>query len=523
MIDAMNIASILTQAVERYPDHVALVFKDRCWTYKEWNLRVNRMAHALAGLGVRTYDRVGLYVSTNEASVTTYFACQKLGAVAVPMNFRLSATEVRQILQDSGVRILVYGSDYIQNVMQIEEFLRSVHDYVCVVKGEALVQSQHLRYENLVSTGPDSEPNCRVTADQLSALVYTSGTTGRAKGVRHSHANDVAIAMNCVMEYSLTHGDRALHIAPLYHVGGMQAFFLPHMLVGGTNVIEGRYDALLTLQTIQEERITTLFAVPTQIQEMLFHPKFNEFNVSSLRMITTGGTPISSATMERVLTDFCPNLYNGYGSTEASLTLLLHPRDASERLGSCGKSTLVSRARIIAADSSRDVRPDETLGPNETGELIVRGPQMMSGYWNNPDESSKKLRHGWLYTGDLFRRDDDGYFYFAGRADDMIVSGGENIYPREVEEVLYHCPGVQEAAVVGLPDEKWGQVVTAFVVSSNPQLTEAIVTEFCRSNNRIAGFKCPKRIVFIDGLPTNPSGKVLKRQLVADYTSPDVS
>ena len=519
MIASLNIASILTQAVERYPDHVALVFKGRRWTYKEWNSRVNRLAHALAGLGVRTYDRVGLYVSTNEASVTTYFACQKLGAVAVPMNFRLSATEADQILRDSGARILVYGSDHIGNVTQIEESLRSVHDYICVAKAEALVQSQHYNYENLVSTGPDFEPNCQVSADQLSALVYTSGTTGRAKGVCHSHENDIAIAMNCVMEYSLTHVDRALHIAPLYHVGGMQAFFLPHMLVGGTNVVEGRYDALRTLQTIQKKRITTLFAVPTQIQEMLFHPRFNEFDVSSLRMITTGGAPISAATMEKVLTEFCPNLFNGYGSTEASLTLLLHPEDALERLGSCGKSTLVSRALVIAADSNRDVRPDETLGTNEIGELIVCGPQMMSGYWNSPDESNKKLRHGWFYTGDLFRQDSDGFYYFSGRADDMMISGGENIYPREVEEVLYHCPGVQEVAVVGLPDNQWGQAVTAFIVRSDSQLTEASVAEFCRSSSRIAGFKRPKRIVFLDRLPTNPSGKVLKRQLVAEYTN----
>ena len=395
MTDNLNIASILLQAVERYPDHVALVFKGRSWTYKEWNSRVNRLAHTLADLVVRHYDRVGVYLSTNEASVTTYFACQKIGAVAVPMNFRLSASEGRQILQDSGARVLVYGSDHVDNVRQIERSLRSVHDYVCVNKSETPGGTQHHDYEMLVSSGPDSEPNCIVSADQLSALVYTSGTTGRAKGVCHSHQNDVAIAMNCVMEYSLTHADRALHIAPLYHVGGMQAFFLPHMLVGGTNVVEGRYDALQALQTIQDERITTLFAVPTQIQEMVSHPRFDEIDVSSLRMITTGGAAISSTMMKKVLTEFCPNLYNGFGSTEASLTLLLHPADALDHLGSCGKSTLVSRARVIDADSSRDVHPDETLGPNEVGELIVRGPQMMGGYWNNPDESNKNCL---LYT-----------------------------------------------------------------------------------------------------------------------------
>jgi len=505
----MNIASILTQAVERYPNHEALVFRDRHWSYTQWNSRVNRLAESLIQLGVRSYDRVGLYVSTNEASVTTYFACQKLGAVAVPINFRLSVSEVRHILQDSGARLLVYGVNHVDNVLQIEKTLRSVHDFICVNYDNATAPIDHHDYEDLVTRGSDTETSCHLMPQQLSALVYTSGTTGRAKGARHSHENDIAIAMNCVMEYSLTHN---------YHVGGMQAFFLPHMLVGGTNVVEGRYEALKTLQTIEKKQITTLFAVPTQIQEMLFHPEFKQFDVSSLRMITTGGAAMSSATMERVIREFCPNLFNGYGMTEASLTLLLHPPDALQRLGSCGKSTLITNTRIIVADLDRDVHPDEIVGADEIGQLIVRGPQMMTGYWNNPEESNKKLKFGWLYTGDLFHRDADGYYYFQGRMDDMIVSAGENIYPREVEEILYHCPGVQEAAIVGLPDEQWGQAVTAFVVRSDPLLSELEIDEFCRSSSLLAGFKRPKKVFFLEKLPTNPSGKVLKRELVRKFS-----
>ncbi len=322
----MNIASILIHAVERYPNHEALVFLGRRWTYEAWNARINRFAQALAELGVRPFDRVALYLSTNEASVTTYFACQKLGAVAVPMNFRLSPGEVGHILGDSGARVLVYSGGLAENVRRVAGEVRSVHDHVCVGADAEPADAKHHDFETLAEAGDgEREPRYNSAPDHLSALVYTSGTTGRAKGVMHSHANDLAIAMNCVMEYSLTHTDQALHIAPLYHVGSMQAFFLPLMLVGGTNVVEGRYEAL---KTIQAERITTLFAVPTQIQEMLFHPRFREFDVSTLRMITTGGAAMSSATMERVLSEFCTNLFNGYGMTEASLTLLLHPRDA---------------------------------------------------------------------------------------------------------------------------------------------------------------------------------------------------
>ncbi|TAL84178.1 MAG: AMP-dependent synthetase [Candidimonas sp.] len=515
----MNIASLLNRSVDRYPDAIALVFDQRRWSYAQWNIRINRVAEALVDLGVRPFDRVALYLSTGEASVTVYFACQKIGAVVVPMNFRLAAGEVAHILQDSGARLLVYSHALARQAVQAQQQVNGVHDCIVVAdEGEALAEG-HYRYEMLAEQGGGQhEPDYCAAPGDLSALVYTSGTTGRAKGVMHTHANDLAIATNCTMEYSLAATDRALHIAPLYHVGGFQAFFLPHVMVGGLNVIEPRYRALSTLERIQSERITTLFAVPTQIQEMLFHPDFKRYDVSSLRMITTGGSAMSSTTMRHVLTDFCPGLFNGYGMTEASLTLLLHPRDALARLGSCGKPTLMSEARVVINDAGRDVRPDEMAAADEIGQLIVHGPQVMAGYWNNPGETKKRLKHGWLYTGDLFSRDASGYFTFHGRVDDMIVSGGENIYPREIEEALYRCPGVQEAAVVGLPDEKWGQVVTAFIVRSDPALSAEAVNEFCRNNGSVAAFKRPRRIQFVDELLTNPSGKVLKRELVRLYS-----
>jgi fatty-acyl-CoA synthase len=297
----------------------------------------------------------------------------------------------------------------------------------------------------------------------------------------------------------------------------MQAFYIPHLMVGGTNVVLGRYDVLRTLETIQAERVTTLFAVPTQIQEMLFHPRFRDFDISSLRMITTGGAAISTTTMERVIREFCPNIYNGYGMTEASLTLLLHPQDALAHLGSCGKPTLVSTCRIVRSDPGREATPEDVAGPGEIGQLLVRGPQMTSGYWNNPVETQRRLKHGWLYTGDLFSRDDHGFYRFHGRADDMIVSGGENIYPREVEDVLYRCPGVKEAAVVGLPDPRWGSIVAAFIVRADPALTAEAVDEYCRNCDDLAAFKRPRRVTFLDTLPTNPSGKVLKRELGARH------
>lgn len=513
----MHIARILEASVERFPDRTALVFENRRWTHARWGARVRRFAQALSDLGVRPGDRVAFYVSTSENSVTTYFACQTLGAVAVPLTFRLSPGEAAYIIRDSGARVMVYGRNLTDNALKVAAQVRSVHDFISCAYDAANVPEGHLHFDTLCETPDRDEPRPIPDGRDVSALVYTSGATGRPKGVIHSHANDAAIAMNCVMEYGLSRRDRALHIAPLYHVGGMQAYFLPHLMVGGCNVVLGRYEAEKTLETIAAERITTLFAVPTQIQEMLFHPRFRDYDIASLRLVTTGGAAISKATMERVVAEFCPNIYNGYGMTEASLTLLLHPEDALERLGSCGKPTLISECRVI--DGRPDAAPSQTVAAGEIGQLIVRGPQAMTGYWNNPFETSKKLRAGWVYTGDLFSRDADGFYYFHGRADDMIVSGGENIYPREVEEILYRAPGVQEAAVVGLPDEKWGQIVAAFVVAA-PEVDAASLDAFCRASDDLAPYKRPKKVFFVDALPTNPSGKVLKRELVAAHALP---
>jgi acyl-CoA synthetase (AMP-forming)/AMP-acid ligase II len=503
----MNVPTLLLRTAERFPDRLALVHGPRRWTYAAWLGRVRRLAHALSELGVRPSDRVAFYVHTSEASVTTYFACQLLGAAAVPLNFRLAAGEVRHILRDSGARVLVYGRPLAETVLAIAPELRTVHDFVCCAAEGEDVPDGHLRFEALAErtedpgrSWPDPLPTHR------SALVYTSGTTGRPKGVMHSHGNDVSIAMNCVMEYSLSRRDTALHVAPLYHVGGMQAYFIPHVMVGATNVVLGRSAAVATLEAVEAERVTTLFAVPTQIQELLFHPRRDEFDLSSLRMITTGGAAISAATMERVIRELCPNVYNGYGMTEASLALLLHPEEALTHLGSCGKPTLITQCRVLR-------EAGQPADPGEVGQLVVRGPQTMLGYWNDPPGTERKLRDGWLQTGDLFSVDPDGFYTFRGRVDDMIVSGGENIHPREVEEVLYRCPGVKEAAVVGLADARWGSVVTAFVVKGSPALTAEAVDDFCRASPDLAPFKRPRRIAFVDALPMNPSGKVLKSEL----------
>lgn len=518
----VTINTLFENTVAKYPDYPAIVYCDKAWTYAEWNLRVRRLAQALSDIGLRATDRVAIFMKTSEATAAAYMACQLLGAIAVPINFRLSANEAAYIVRDAGARILIYDDSLLATVEKITATLPNLLALICAADESIEIPADHLRFDALIEATTDRpELRPQPAPDDIAALVYTSGTTGRPKGVIHTHSNDAAIASNCVMEYSLTRRDVALHIAPLYHVGGMQAYFIPHLMVGGTNVILPRYEPLLTLQMIEQYRVTTLFAVPTQIQDMLFHPQFRTIDTSSLRMITTGGAAIPAATMERVINEFCPNIFNGYGMTEASLTLLLHPGDALAHLGSCGKPTLISSCQLVSHDSEQGSCAADANGGGKVGQLIVRGPQMTRGYWNNPLETEKRLKSNWLYTGDLFRIDDAGYFHFLGRADDMIVSGGENIYPREVEEVLYRCHGIQEAAVIGVPDPKWGQAVAAFIVRSDDQLTAAAIEKFCRDSDDLAAYKRPRKFVFVDKLPLNPSGKVLRRELAAAYATID--
>lgn len=511
----MNISDLFERTVQRYPERLALVDGDKRWSYKEWDYRVRKLALALINLGVRPLDRVALYLQTSEATATAYFAIQLIGAVAVPLNFRAAPGEAAYMIGDAGAHVLIYSENLLEQAVEIQRRTPHLNVIIGVLNDLNKLPKNHLHFDELINKADYVDGiTIKQSPETLSALVYTSGTTGRPKGVMHTHANDVAIAMNCTMEYSLTHRDVALHICPLYHVGGMQAYFMPHLLVGGANVILGKYDPETTMKAIQNHKVTTLFAVPTQIQDMLFHEKRNDYDLSSLRMITTGGAAIAPAVMERVVNELCSGIFNGYGMTEASLTLVLHPNDAIARLGSVGKASLISECRIITNDPSREVKPDEVVKTGDVGQLIVRGPQAMQGYWRNPTETAKKLKNGWIYTGDLFSTDDDGYHYFHGRADDMIISGGENIYPREVEDVLYRVPGVQEASVIGVPDDKWGQIVTAYIVRSDAKLSPEEIDKSLRNSADLASFKRPKRYEFIDALPTNPSGKVLKRDLL---------
>jgi fatty-acyl-CoA synthase len=313
--------------------------------------------------------------------------------------------------------------------------------------------------------------------------------------------------MGCVMEYGLARHDRALDIAPLYHVAGLHSWLLPHLYVGATNVVMRRYDAEQAVRTLASAAITSLYAVPTQVLTMLEVADRDRPRFPALRRLVTGGASSSAASLGRAAEVFTPQVYNRYGQTEASCALTLHPEDAATRAGTVGTPTLITEVRL------RSLAGEGECAPGEVGEIVVRGPQMMREYHARPEETARVLVGGWLHTRDLAARDAEGFYTIRGRLDDLIISGGENIYPREVEAVLQAHPGVRQAAVIGAPDRRWGEVVTAFVVRRDPRLTEEALIAFCRESRALAAFKRPRIVRFVEALPSNPSGKIIVPEL----------
>jgi len=502
----VNIPTLLTRTVERFPHRPALVYAGRRWSYAQWYARMGRLADALSQLGVRPSDRVAFYMHTCEASVTTYFACQRLGAVAVPINFRLSPGEVEYILQDSGARVLAYDQPLTDKALAAAKRLRIVHDYISCAEDARAVPPGHHHFEALAEqtetdgTTPRSDPS----SEDRSALVYTSGTTGRPKGVPLTHRQLAASIQGAMAAWRWTDADVLVHALPLFHqhgLGGVHAT----LIAGSSAHLLSRFDPAELIATVRTEDATVLFGVPASYQALLDASDGAPL-LRSLRLAVCGSAPLSPALAVRL-----PRLLGQlplirYGTTESGL-------DVSNPLGAARPDTV---GVPLPGAECRVWAVGQEARPGTDGEIQVRGPQVFAGYWHDDEATAAAFTpDGWFRTGDIGCVDPgSGHLVIRGRIKELIITGGMNVYPREVELVLERHPSVAEAIVAGLPHQRWGEQVTAWVVlRPGHRLDEEELVAHTRAV--LSAYKCPKRVYELDAVPRNDLGKVLRGALAA--------
>jgi 2-furoate---CoA ligase len=510
------IGRALRVAAERDPAGLALVDGSIRLGFGAWSARINRVANALATLGIVRGDRVAVLMRNREETATLWAALQKLGAVYAPMNFRLAPAEVEAAIGLVRPALLVF-----------EERTRSVAGDalarlgvrgLCV--GEDPPPAGAEPFEPRVAAATETEPSAPANDALLSLIFFTSGTTGRPKGVPRTQRAEYAAALSNLVHHRWPPGTRTLGVMPLYHTMGVRAL-LCMVCLGGAFVILRDFDPAAALALIERERLSSLYLVPTMFHMLLASPEFARRDLSSVTDVGYAGMTMHDALNREIVARLRPARFiNFYGSSEIYGFAAC---DEVARKPNCvGKPTVYSQLRVVVADRTRRVPPDETVAPGELGEVIasMEADDAFTGYWENPEATERQVRNGWYYTGDLGYRDADGDYYVVGRVDDMIISGGENIHPLEVENVIARFPGVGEVAVAGLPDARWGEIVAAFVVPASPALTPEAVDRACRASPELADFKRPRRIELVRGIPKSPVGKVLRRQLRAGEFEP---
>jgi 2-furoate---CoA ligase len=506
---------VLRAAVERDPGALAIVDGPTRLSYAAWNARVNRAARALAGLGVRRGDRVAVLLRNREETATVWAALQKLGAVYAPMNFRLAPAEVASCVALVRPSLLVVED---RTGAAAEAARARLGADVRVVRvGDGPAPAGTFDFEALLAGAAEAEaePETPVAPDDLSLIFFTSGTTGAPKGVPRTHAAEYAAALSNLVHHRWRPGERTLGAMPLYHTMGVRGL-LCMVCLNGAFVILRDWSAEGALAAIERERVSSLFLVPTMYHMLLGAPDFARRDLASVEHVAYAGMTMHDALNREIVRRLRPQRFvNYYGSSEIYSFACCD--DVAAKPNCVGKPTVHSRLRVVVADRGRRVMPDETVPPGALGEIVASmdAPDAFSGYWENPDATARQVRDGWYYTGDLGYRDADGDYYVVGRVDDMIISGGENIHPLEVENVLARCPGVREVAVAGVPDDTWGEVVTAFVIPERPDVRIEDLDRHCRESAELAAFKRPRRIVLVAAIPKSPVGKVLRRHLRA--------
>jgi O-succinylbenzoate-CoA ligase len=511
-----NVGLLLSKRAHLSPRLEALVEPGgRRFSYRELDARSNQIANALAGLGIRKGDRVALLLMNGPEFVESFFGVAKLGAVVVPVNWRLVPDELAFILKDSGSRALIYGGEFAEQVADLQGRGAEGTDIVHWLHvGDADSRADFaLDYAALQGEADEAQPEISARDEDLLYIMYTSGTTGLPKGAVHTHASALWALLTIGATADTRYRDRYLLSLPLFHVGALTPL-TGNVYRGCTTVVMRAFDPVQSWELIRDEEITTALAVPAMLNFMLqaYQKMQDGYEIpADLRWIMSGAAPVP-VTLIEAYAKLGIEVHQVYGLTETcGPACLTSPDEALAKVGSTGKAFFHTEVRVVD-EAGRDVEP------GQPGEVLVRGRHVMKEYWNRPEATAETLRDGWLRTGDVATIDKDGCIYIQDRTKDMIISGGENVYPAEIENAILGHPQVAEVAVIGQPSERWGESPLAVVVKAEPELRAEDVLDWCRG--KLARFKLPKAVEFVDEIPRNPSGKVLKRLLRERFPGP---
>ncbi|MGZ9165363.1 MAG: class I adenylate-forming enzyme family protein [Anaerolineales bacterium] len=507
----MYIGDYLTRRELYSPDKLAFIDAGKSpeWrlTFRDANRRANKFANGLRSQGIEKGDRVAILARDGYEHLDVFFGCSKIGAIHTALNWRLHWQELLEIFQYTTPRILIFSDDFKENVTQLVSHfpLTTLH-----LDGDGLSSSLH--FETILQSASDSPVTCpSLEAEDIAALIFTGGTTGLPKAAQVSHRMIAWNTLNTVI-HDVTHNDVYLNVFPMFHTGGLFVYTLPQVIFGGATIFIRQFDPAQVLNLLEREKVTVFAAVPTMYQMLTTAPNWESADLSSLRFCTSGGAALPVPLVEKYTEEKNIRFKQGFGMTEFGPGIFaLAPEDAIRKAGSIGRPNFFVDAQIVDDGN-------KLLGPNETGELILKGPSYCSGYFNNPEATEAAIdEQGFFHTGDVAYFDDEGYFYIVDRKKDMFISGGENVYPAEIEKVLYLHPAIHMCAVVGLPDAKWGEVGKACVVLKPDQsVSEDELLKFM--TDRLAKYKVPKSVSLMQALPISAAGKILKRELRTMWT-----
>jgi len=500
---SMTTKDLFIRSVRRYPHKTAVIDGGSTYSYAELNDRCNRLAAALLERDVGKGDRIALLAKNCKEFVITYLAASKIGAVLVPLNYRCVARELEYVLADCDARCIVFEAEYAETVARLKGPLPRLRVLVSIGKTGLPFGED---FDEVASAAKPAEPEIECREEDECTILYSSGTTGKPKGAVIPHRARVWCTVNVFSDGSIETDGVALQGGPLFHTGTTNISLLPHLAAGATVVLIPQLDPVSIAEAIQREKVTHICTVPTVLHNMLERGIFEQYDFSSLRNVYYGASTIPLKDLERILSILSKvRFFQGYGQTESTQLTVLKPQYSLSKFGCTGRAHMLVDLRVVDQN-------DEDVPAGGTGEVITRGPHVMKGYLNLPEADRESFRNGWLHTTDIARIDEEGFITIIGRTKDMIISGGENIYPREIESVLNSHPKIMEAAVFGVPHPKWVEsVCAAIILKKGETLTQEEVIEYCKEN--LASYKKPTRVIFCDSFPRNTTGKILKAEL----------